>query len=583
MYTQRGKKIIIITISIVALILALSIGGVYAYLNTDLFKFTDKLFFKYVGQVIDDLKPAQNRQIEGFIDLMEQKPYQMGGKIQFGKNENEFNSNPSSNIYFEEDKLNNKMYAKLNLELNNQNIFEVEYANSNNIYALKSDEIVTSFIGIENDNLKVLAQKLGIKDVTSIPNSVDVEKMGLSIKSIKDFFSLTEDEKNHINNTYMEVLNNNINKNSFTKEKGLTVSKNGVSYNSTAYRLKLSGEEIKQLQIAMLEALKEDSITLNLILTKMKTFGLSDEDININNLSEYIQKTIDEVKLEQRQDGGITIMIYTDKGKVITTEIIYNNEIKYTIYGDSAENTSSRYLLIENLNTDAEYAKIEILEKETRSAEQSVYNIDINYDDKTIVNEVLTVSGSSSLNYADINYEATSTENEDILYTIVYNGKLQFNEETQRIVHLTRNNCAVLNDYTTEQIQYLINAISQRAAEVFNEKYQILSTYLSKTTENRTVTSNQNIITQLSEQEVASFNSRFESYKGKISGVNLKALKNLVESNNTSNMENQVTLYIDGKRSFGDNIEINNNETYTVIMQYDSDTGFVNQITANKD
>ena len=78
MYTQRGKKIIIITISIVALILALSIGGVYAYLNTDLFKFTDKLFFKYVGQVIDDLKPTQNRQIEGFIDLMEQKPYQMG-------------------------------------------------------------------------------------------------------------------------------------------------------------------------------------------------------------------------------------------------------------------------------------------------------------------------------------------------------------------------------------------------------------------------------------------------------------------------------------------------------------------------
>ena len=60
------------------------------------------------------------------------------------------------------DEENAKTYGKVNVVYNNNDIFNVEYANKDKIYALRSNEIVTAFIGIENSNLKVLAQKLGI-------------------------------------------------------------------------------------------------------------------------------------------------------------------------------------------------------------------------------------------------------------------------------------------------------------------------------------------------------------------------------------------------------------------------------------
>ena len=88
-----------------------------------------------------------------------------------------------------EAKVNNpeeKAYAKANLNYQNENLFSLEYVNSNNIYALKSDEIVTAFLGVENSNLKVLAQKLGIIDTKTIPDEIKhkrFDKLKLLVES----------------------------------------------------------------------------------------------------------------------------------------------------------------------------------------------------------------------------------------------------------------------------------------------------------------------------------------------------------------------------------------------------------------
>ena len=81
-------------------------------------------------------------------------------------------------------------------------------------------------------------------------------------------------------------------------------------------------------------------------------------------------------------------------------------------------------------------------------------------------------------------------------------------------------------------------------------------------------------------QEKETFNAKFKAYEGRITGNNLSSLKTLVESSNINDMENQVTLIIDGQRSFGDNVEIKTNTNYNVQMVY-SDEGFINQIIAN--
>ena len=46
--------------------------------------------------------------------------------------------------------------------------------------------------------------------------------------------------------------------------------------------------------------------------------------------------------------------------------------------------------------------------------------------------------------------------------------------DTNVIPNLDQTNCAILNNYTTEQISLLLNAIIQRAEIVLNEKIQLL-------------------------------------------------------------------------------------------------------------
>ena len=54
MYNGTKKKIIIIT-TIIILVVILAVGGVFAYITTDLFKSNQTLFFKYLGQALEDI------------------------------------------------------------------------------------------------------------------------------------------------------------------------------------------------------------------------------------------------------------------------------------------------------------------------------------------------------------------------------------------------------------------------------------------------------------------------------------------------------------------------------------------------
>ena len=476
MYNGRKKLIIIITI--ILLILILAIGGVFAYITTDLFKSNQTLFFKYMGQTLESIKYVENTQLSEIEDLKEQKPYTIAGNLNFevGETNTDLNANALSklglNIEAKVNKPDEKAYAKANLTHNNQNLFTIEYANSNNIYALKSDEIVTAYLGAENENLKVLAQKLGVLDTSLIPDSIK------SI-DINEILKITEEEKTHITETYLPVLTKNINKESFSKENNIAVSKENVTYNATGYRLNLNSEELKQVEIALLQTLKEDSITLNLITTKAKLLGLDEKYTQINNLTSEIEKQIKTINNSNTAlENGLSIVVYVDKQEVILTEIIFRNDIKYTIYGTTNENTNKRYLLIESLSgssisSDVEYEKMEITLNETKSNIESVYNVLINIDDNTGIDIYLTNTGAASENSLNTTCEVNVSQG-DLTSTIMYEQEMNFEEEINDIIELNRNNCGVLNDYTTEQLQVLMQSIKQRIETILKEKKQVI-------------------------------------------------------------------------------------------------------------
>lgn len=473
MYYGR-KKAIIIAIVVIMLVIALAVGGCFIYITTDLFKPSQTLFFKYMGQAFEDLKYVENTQLAEIEDLKQEMPYEIEGSLNCIYEDEEVSGSEDIleklkvGVEAKVNKPEEEAYAKVRLMQDNQDIFSLEYAKSNNIYALKSDEIVTGFLGIENENLKVLAQKMGISDTSQIPDSIKV----VAINSI---FSMTEEEKKHIQDTYLPVLKEQIAKEKFSKEKNLVMNKEGVSYNTTAYRLTLSAEEARQIAVTLLQVLKQDSITLNMITTKAKALGLDENYTQINQLTSQIQNQINTIQNANANiEEGISIAVYVDQGKVITTEIIVRNEFKYTLYGETKENSSKRYLLVENLNMTEEHARIEIQEQDTRSNLESTYHILLNIDNETGINIDITNTGSASENSLKTTAEVTLSQEQKNV-TLQYEQEMNFVDEIQDMIQLSRTNCGILNDYTTEQLQPLVQAIAQRTVQVVMEKIIVLT------------------------------------------------------------------------------------------------------------
>lgn len=436
--SQRKRRIIMISIISAIAVVVLAIAGVVAYATTDLFKSNERLFFKYASEVLDSLKYVENTQIAEIEKQKDQKPYETNGKLIYEqKQHNAETKYAQINIQKVENSKENQTYAKFDLLNNNQNIFTVEYAKDGNIYALKSDEIVSAFLGIENENIEELAKKIGIENTEVLPNTIKAT-------NINELLKLTEEEKSHIKETYASVIKKAINKNNFIKEKGITVIRDDETYNATAYRLSLTGEELKKVETEILKALKEDNTTLNIITAKAKKIGISENYAGVQSLKAAIQKQIDTIESKEvGQNDGISIMIHVSNMKVINTEIIYKNTIKYTIYGTSKENESRRYILVENLDANSEYSKIEINEEEKRSTTESTYNVNINVN-----NEIRT--------------------------NIAYTSKTTFKDTVTGLVKLNRTNCGILNYYETEQLRALLQAVTQKASQVITQKLQIL-------------------------------------------------------------------------------------------------------------
>lgn len=466
------KRAIIIASIVIGILLILGIGGTILYLKTDLFKSNQSLFFKYIEQAAKGIEYTQNTNMKNNINRIKEEPFTLVGNLNYETDEkNNPTKNALKNMKFTvEAKVDNsekKAYGVGTLKSNNQDLFKLEYANTDNIYALKSDEIVTAFVGIENQNLKVLAQKLGITNTSSIPNSI------AQILNLGETLNLTEEEKSHIYETYMPVLEENIAKSNFTKNKDIAISRDGVVYNTTGYRLELNASELKQIEIKLLQALKEDSITLNLITTKAKIFNLEEKYTQINTLVQEIDGLINRINSESTNlQDGVIITVYVENGKVVTTEIIYKNEIKYTIYGHKENNTNSYYILIENLSATEEYSKIEIKIEETSSNNASTLNVLINIDNEKGIEVYLENINDNEEDTLKTNCEVTINEEDNKNSILSYEQEIAFKESITDIIKIDRNSCAVLNDYPTEQLQVLVKSLAQRVQELINQKAQ---------------------------------------------------------------------------------------------------------------
>ena len=484
------KKGIIIAIVIIILLIVIAVGGVMLYLFTDLFKSNQTLFLKYIDQTIQGMKYETNDQTKDIIEAQKENPYQIKGALNFDYDGSEnkqaeilkqIKVELETNANGQEE----KTYTKASVLYQNQNLFNLEYANSNNIYALKSDEIVTAFIGVRNENLKVLAQKLGMQDNLNIPDSI-------TPIDYEELLNISEEEKQHISDTYLPVIVNNIEKSKYSKQSNIPITKEGVEYNTTAYRVDLTSEDIANISVKLLETLKQDSITLNFIATKAKILNLPEEYTQVNNLTKQIDEQIKKIEdSEKSPENGVSIVVYEEKGQTVLTEIIIKNNVKFTLYASNTNQKNSIYVMAENLSTSNDYNTVEMQVTQTKTAKQTNTEILVNKDNDKGLEIYLTNEGLPSDEKVTTTCEINYNDGND-KYIANYEQEINFNEENE-IISLDNTNCAILNDYPTDQLSMLIVLIAQQTQNVMNQKMQQLGIQTTNQTE-QIITIEQNTI-----------------------------------------------------------------------------------------
>lgn len=457
MYYGR-KKGIIIAIIVVAIILVVGIGGTCLYMFTDLFKSNEKLFWKYMSREVENLELMPNMQMEEIQKKKEQTPYITNGKVEFSSTNDEINNNLQKIKLTSEgktDKTNNYAYSENKLEYSNSTIFNLKYIHDEDIYALKSDEIVNAYVGVRNKNLNVLMQKLGITSNFDIPDEI-------TPIDYSDIYNLTEEEEKHIKETYSNVVMQNITKDCYSRQTEAVVEKDGISYTTTSYRLDLSSDLISNIALNILNTLKTDSVTLNLIVSKL---GI-EEYMTVDEVINGIDNIID--NLENINFVDTSFVVYAYKGETIGIEVLLKNTSKTTIYIDN-----SIKIKYENFEEDAEFSVMNIEIASNNTTTQSNLNIKANIDNETEVTLDISNIGSAAAGTLDTNITLAVMKDSET-YEMTYTKTTEFVDELENIEELNETNCAILNDYSQQDLNTLMQALINQIITVFNQKAQMI-------------------------------------------------------------------------------------------------------------
>ena len=140
------------------------------------------------------------------------------------ENVNNFNISFSGQV----DTANSKAAQNISLNYSNDDKFPINYKQIENKIGLQTKYVGSKFVAIETEKLNKFSEDLD--DVESYGEMVDkLQKMGK--------VELTEDEKSHIKDTYITVINQQLEKDKFSKVKESDMS---------GYKLSLTGTDLQK-------------------------------------------------------------------------------------------------------------------------------------------------------------------------------------------------------------------------------------------------------------------------------------------------------------------------------------------------
>lgn len=171
---MKNKKVLII-VAVIIILLMLA-GGTFGYLyfGTDTFKSDKERFFKYIAKNGEISKLLEDDLAKEYAEKKTKTPYENNGEIKVSTNTGESSiDDVVKNIGIEfngkVDNTNKKVQQDVDVNYSSEKA-SVKYVQDGDKFAIKSDLIGDDYIGIENNNLKEFAKKLGITDTSKIPD-----------------------------------------------------------------------------------------------------------------------------------------------------------------------------------------------------------------------------------------------------------------------------------------------------------------------------------------------------------------------------------------------------------------------------
>lgn len=583
---MSAKKIIILVIVLIILIGGAAFGIVY--LKTDLFKPIDNTFYKYMFQNVEMLKGYKDSEYLAYDNKLKEMTHTNSGDVTFTTKSNDQDEqikldNLTVNIEGKSNPGKNKEYQSINMKYSNDDFFELEYIKDQDKYALKSNEIVNKYVAIENNELKDLATKLNIEDIDKIPNKLERLDYG-------EIFNITPEEIETIKSTYITTLKNQILVEKFSKNEKVQLSINNQNIIADSYTLELTSEEVKNVQIKLLEKLKEDDFTLNLISKKMKLLNSSDESASIDTLKTKLQNKIEEI-LKLNYIDSLKITVFVSSGTVVKTEISTDSEkIEFNTLVEEEKITTNINIKEaagdqaddENSSKNNEESNTSISISKEKQGDQTIYVLDTKTEDGTEntakFNITSTYIGLASGSNVENKVTITSNDSETMIKAN-YRNKVTFGSNVE-IEDLDDNNSATLNNFDKDNLNTLVSSIITKTQEVLFQKLSMLG---MNSKINLSSTKN------VSEEYAKTFNTIFESNAGEKNGADTKAfVSTLVSTNDSIEEDKKVALSINDAQYTGKDItsqsieEIKNaidqNKTYIVSFEYNDQTKLINKV-----
>ena len=564
MNQKKNTKILLILIIIIVIIILAGVG--ILVFATDIFKSDKEMFFFFFLDIGDSKKGFIDDGLKQYFEKKNNTPYNDEGEfsvnISSDNEQKKFENVNNFNISFsgQVDTANSKAAQNISLNYSNDVKFPINYKQIENKIGLQTKYVGSKFVAIETEKLNKLSEDLD--DVESYGEMVDkLQKMGK--------VELTEDEKSHIKDTYITVINQQLEKDKFSKVKESDMS---------GYKLSLTGTDLQNVLVKLLETLKNDQTTVDKLneylkiqknSAKITASQIDDAIKSIKDDTDFSDKNF-EIAVYQKNRDVCKLVIETTEGTIAIEKKIEGNQQNIVVSYEMKEDKKSK------ISFSANFENLE-----------SLQNIKENYE---LIMSLPEVAESST---------TTDVDSEVVVYK--FSNDVNFTDSAT-VEDFSSDNSLMLTDYDSDQVSNFLNAVVERISEVNEQQMGQLGLEASENPIVNMIPSiglylgNMNVLNQvnsnMSEAEINNFNQKFEAYEStNLKGVTVKGLLSTISLNNqseeTSNEIKEINYNGEEYEASEQNItlikgEIDTEKSYRVEFEKDQDTGLIYRAVINE-